>query len=138
MLAGYSYVRMGRHFVRRTEMEVTIKLREATTDGILPAYEWQVVKLTSYDGDWILHSCDTMAGAIVWMEDNCSETYDYRLQRVPVSKRGKLTPYAKHLMTTIVGRTVGRSKIERIKVVRDITGLSLNEAKELVEDYFSL
>jgi len=117
-------------------MEVKIKLREEPSCEA--EYEWQVVKLTSYDGDWILHSCGTMAGAIVWMEDNCSETYDYRLQRVPVSKRGKLTPYAKHLMTTIVGRTVGRSKIERIKVVRDITGLSLNEAKELVEDYFSL
>jgi hypothetical protein len=138
MLAGYSYVRMGRHFVRRTEMEVTIKLREATLGDILPKYEWQVVALSPFDPEWVVDRSEDRAVCVDYLAHRAGDHGDYTLRRVAVYSRPRLTDAAKRALELIVGEHGRHEKIRCIKDVRTIFRVGLKEAKELVEDYLAL
>jgi hypothetical protein len=124
-------------------MEVTIKLREPDIGSILTQYEWQVLRDDFYDLNWIVYRGPTKEGAVDHIVNCGYDDLVYKIKRVQVERRDRLTPYAKSLMRLVQagikpeGVGFGVPKIAYIKAVRDITGLGLRDAKELVEDYLS-
>lgn len=115
-------------------MIANVELRRAELGDILPKYEWQVVRIGS---DWIVFVRQSMRECAEWMVENCSEDYDYKLQRVRVDVRPSLTDAAKRAMELIVREHGRHEKVRCIKDVRMIFRVGLKEAKELVEDYLA-
>lgn len=116
-------------------MEVTIKLREDFVGE--PDYEWQVIRLDYFGGDWIVKRSESRWECVDWLSSEGGQEHDYTLKRVAGPQRGKLTLYARDLLRLIVDKHGRDQKINCIKAVRNITGLGLKEAKELVEDYLA-